>query len=247
VSLDAAKLTGAIGAIDLGSGTNVPGANITGTVPAARLGANLEKLAGNDAGSLTNVVDAGIIGMAASKLTGALGAIDAGSATNLNGTEIRSGTVAAARLGANLEKLAGNDGGSLTNVTAAAPGDMLSTNATPQSKAGKLTLNGGLTVEGLMSLGPSAVQTIAAGAAIAANAANVKVVGDGGAVTATIADGTLDGQVLTIRGTSDANSVTLTNAATVPTFRLGLNDVISYTFVMDTVATNWTEVYRRDN
>lgn len=241
VSLDAAKLTGAIGAIDLGSGTNVPGANITGTVPAARLGANLEKLAGNDAGSLTNVVDAGIVGMAASKLTGALGAIDAGAATNLNATELRSGTVADARLSSALQALAGNNGGALTNVTAAAPGDMLSTNATPQSKAGLLTLNGGATIAGELVLMPSNQQTLTNTAVIAANAANIKVIGDGVAVECTLAAGTTEGQVLTVRGMSDTFTVTLTDV--VPTFRLGIKDVISFTY--DGAA--WVEAYRRDN
>jgi hypothetical protein len=212
-------------------------------VPAARLGANLEKLAGNDAGSLTNVVDAGIIGMSASKLTGALGAIDAGSATNLNGTEIRSGTIEDARLSAALQALAANNGTALTGVVAAASVDALTTNATPQNKAGLLTLDGGLVVGGEFTLKLGDVDAIAEGGAVPADAANIKVAGDGVAVTATIATGTTEGQVLTIRGTSDANSVTLTNAAVVPTFRLGLKDVISFTYD----GSDWVEKYRRDN
>ena len=120
--------------------------------------------------------------------------------------------------------------------------DFLSTNATAQSKAGLLTLNGGLVVSNTLTLIPSAVQTIAEGATIAADAASVQVVGDAGAVTASFADGTTAGQILAIRGTSDANSVTLTNAPVVPTFKLGVGDVIQFTW-----GTAWTEDFRRDN
>jgi hypothetical protein len=120
--------------------------------------------------------------------------------------------------------------------------DFLSTNATAQSKAGLLTLNGGLVVSNTLTLIPSAVQTIATGGTIAADAASVQVVGDAGAVTASFADGTTAGQILAIRGTSDANSVTLTNAPVVPTFKLGVGDVIQFTW-----GTAWTEDFRRDN
>jgi hypothetical protein len=229
VSLDASKLTGAIGAIDLGSGTNVPGANITGTVPAARLGANLEKLAGNDGGSLTNVTSTPFT--------------EGSGLTNLNATELRSGTVADARLSAALQALAANNGTALTGVVVTAGADVLQTNSTSQSKAGLLTLNGGATIGAKLTLTPSATQTLATGANVAADAAMVAVVGDGGAVTCGMADGTAAGQMLSIRGTHADNTVTLTNAAVVPTFRLGDNDIIS--FVWNGIS--WSEMARRDN
>lgn len=262
VSLDAAKLTGAIGAIDLGSGTNVPGANITGTVPAARLGANLEKLAGNDAGSLTNIVSGGIVSLDAAKLQAGtvMPAVDGSAITNLpaatsmDAANLIAGSVASAIDGGAITNLgaanlaAGGvlpalDGGALTNVTAAAPGDMLSTNATAQAKAGLLTLNGGATIAAKLTLTPSATQTLATNANVVANAAIVAVVGDGGAVTCGMGDGTAAGQMLTIRGTHADNTVTLTNAAVVPTFKLAENDVIS--FVWNGVS--WVELVRRDN
>jgi hypothetical protein len=120
--------------------------------------------------------------------------------------------------------------------------DFLTTNATAQTKDGQLTLNGGLVVSNIVVLIPSAVQTIAEGAVITADAASVQVAGDGGAVTASFADGATAGQVLAIRGTSDANSVTLTNAPVVPTFKLGAGDAIQFTW-----GTAWTEDFRRDN
>lgn len=194
-----------------------------------------------DGAGVTNIPSGGIVSLDAAKLTGAIGAIDLGSGTNVPGANI-TGTVPAARLGANLEKLAGNDGGSLTNVTAAAPADMLSTNDTAQSKAGLLTLNGGVTVGGNAVFTPSSVQSIAMDAAVAANAAIVQVASTGGVVTATMANGTTVGQVLKVLGTSDTDTVTLTNAAVVPTFKLGANDAIQ--FVWNGA---WVEEYRRDN
>lgn len=106
VSLDAAKLqaTTVATAIDGSAITNLAGGSIaSGTVPNARLDVDLAKLADNDAGSLTNVVDAGIIGMSAAKLTAATvaTAIDGSAITNLNGANIASGDIASARLTAN--------------------------------------------------------------------------------------------------------------------------------------------------
>jgi hypothetical protein len=120
---------------------------------------------------------------------------------------------------------------------------VLLTNDSAQVKAGKLTLNGGLEVGGLMTLKLGDIETIAVGGAVPASAATVKVVGDSAPVTATIADGATEGQVLTIRGTDDTDTVKLTNAAVVPTFLLGLRDVISFTWD----GSAWVEVYRRDN
>ena len=149
------------------------------------------------------------------------------------------------------------DGGGLTNVSATVAADsvtvamlkddvkayFITTNDTDQSKAGKLTLNGGLEVGGLMTLKLGAVETIAEGAAVPATAANIKVIGDSAPVTATVADGATEGQVLTIRGTDDTDAVTLTNDAVLPNFRLGLRDVISFTWD----GSQWVEVFRRDN
>jgi hypothetical protein len=121
--------------------------------------------------------------------------------------------------------------------------DFITTNDTPQTKAGLLTLDGGATVGGNFVLKLGAAETIAEGGAVPATAANVKVIGDSAPVTATIADGATEGQVLTIRGTDDTDTVTLTNAAVVPNFMIGLRDVISFTWD----GSQWVEIYRRDN
>ncbi|MFA7333525.1 MAG: hypothetical protein WC130_04435 [Kiritimatiellia bacterium] len=130
-------------------------------------------------------------------------------------------------------------------ITDAVPStaEFISTNSTPQSKAGLLTLNGGATVGAQFTLVPSALQTLTNGANVAANAALVAVEGDSGAVTCGMADGAAAGQLLTIRGNNEANKVTLTNAAVVPTFALGTNDLISFMWA----GAAWIEQYRRDN
>jgi hypothetical protein len=231
---------------------------------------------------ITNIPSAGIVSLNANKLEAGtiLPAVDGSAVTNVNASELKSGTIPNARIsnlpasslaagtvasaidGSFITNLASDgitsldaskliagstasaiNGVNITNVTAAAPGDMLSTNSSAQSKAGLLTLNGGATIAGNVIYTPSAVQAIATGAAIAANAAVVKVVGDGGAVTATIADGTTEGQVLKIIGTDAVNTVNLTNAAVVPNFMLGTNDVIQFQWS----GSVWNEDYRRDN
>ena len=214
-----------------GSGvTNIPAAGVQGTaVVGTDIGstvqaydADLDTLALNNGSELTNIAPAGVVG------------------TAVVGTDIGS-TVQAHS--ANLDTLALNDGGSLTNITADAPGDMLSTNDTPQSKAGLLTLTGGATIGQKLTLTPSATQTLTNGANVAIDAAIVAVAGDVGAVTCGMADGSAAGQLLTIRGTHTVNTVTLTNAAVVPTFMLGENDVISFVWS----GSVWVEIARRDN
>jgi hypothetical protein len=196
------------------------------------------KTAGIDGAGITNIpataLQAGTV----------MPAVDGSAITNLPATTSMSaanliiGTVASAIDGSGITNLA------YANIpdAPAAITDYISTNATPQSKAGLLTLNGGVTAGAKVSFTPSAFQAIATGAAIASDAAIVTVAGDGGATTATIADGTVEGQLLTIRGTSDANTVQLTNSV-IPPFMLGTNDVIAFSWVSGV----WVEQYRRDN
>ncbi len=264
VSLDASKLEAgtAIPALDLGAGTNVPAGNLTGTVDDARLSAALQKLAADDGGSLTNIISDGIVSLDAAKLQAGtvMPAVDGSAITNLpaatslDAANLVPGSVASAIDGnaitnlnaANLAAggvLSALDGSALTNLSSAGLTGVLLTNDSAQAKAGKLTLNGGLEVGGTMVLTLGAVETIAEGGAVPASAANVKVVGDSAPVTATVADGATEGQVLTIRGTDDTDTVTLTNTAVVPNFKIGLGDVISFTWD----GSAWVEVLRRDN
>lgn len=105
-ALSAANITagGAISAINGLAITNLDGANLaTGTIPNARLDSDLQQLANDDAGGLTNLPDTGVSGANLSKL-----AVNNGvSLTNIPASGLSD---------ADLVKLAGNDGSSLTNV-----------------------------------------------------------------------------------------------------------------------------------
>jgi len=97
--------------------------SLTGVVANARLDADLQKLAGNDAGSLTNIPAANLAGTVANARLDAdlqtLAVNNAGALTNIPAANL-AGNIANARLDVDLQKLAGNDGGSLTNLNGSA-------------------------------------------------------------------------------------------------------------------------------
>lgn len=179
--------------------------------------------------------------------------VDGGGITNINAANVAAGSVASAFDGGAITNLTGGNivgniayeaiTNALDNYTPAIGDEVLKTNDTPQAKAGLLTLNGGAAIGGTVTLTPSATQTLATDANVEANASLVAVVGDGGAVTCGMSDGTTAGQLLTIRGTHADNTVTLTNSAVLPQFRLGLNDLIGFIWT----GTEWAEQWRRDN
>jgi len=247
-ALDAGNITAAtvLTAVDGSAVTNIGAANITpaGTLPQLDGSALTALDAANiTAGTVASAFDgSAITNLSATTLTNSI--VDGNGIADFtfNGTAEASVVVEAEdstiTVGASGIKV-GTIG--FANMTADLQGQVLTTNATEQAKAGALTLNGGLTVGGNMFLTPSGEQAIAGDAAIAASAAIVKVAGDGAAVTATIADGTTEGQTLLIRGMHADNTVNLTN--TVPNFMLGVGDVIALTWD----GSAWLEQYRRDN
>jgi len=241
-NIDAANIAsgGTLPALDAGALTNIDAANIASgsTLPALDAGA-LTNVPGLAAGSTMEAVDgAAITNLTADNIApgGTITAIDGGAITNIDAANIAAGST-----------LPAVDGAAVTNIGFAGldediVGQFLTTNDTSQSKAGALTLNGTATMSSNVVFAPSAVQTIATDDTIAANGAVVQVVSDGGAVTATFADGTTDGQVLKIIGTSDTDTVRLTNAPVVPIFTLGDKDVIQFFW-----NSAWLEDFRRDN
>ena len=111
-AIPAGELTGALPALDGSALTSLDGSNISsGTVAAARLPATVVY---SDAASttFTNGVSAlsfsgdgsALTNLSAAQLTGALPAIDGANLTNLDADNISSGTVADARLSANVAK-----------------------------------------------------------------------------------------------------------------------------------------------
>lgn len=69
-----------------------------------------------------------------------------------------------------------------------------------------------------------------------------RVTGNGGAVTATLAAGTRDGQIITLMGCDNTNTVTLTGAGQNGDCILALRSVIS--LFWDNGATEWVEIGR---
>lgn len=86
--------------------------------------------------------------------------------------------------------------------------------------------SGSETNSGTQFFPPSAIQSLLAATAIAPNAVTIRVVGNGGAVvlvaTPTITSPATDGQFLLIRGTSDVNTVTLQDEASLAGTKLAL-------------------------
>jgi hypothetical protein len=123
--------------------------------------------------------------------------------------------------------------------------------------ADQLQTDDALSVAGAVITPPSTLQTLAAGNAISADAAKVRVAGSGGAVTLTstptVADGS-DGQFLMILGTSDTNTVTVQDQGTLAgtnlelgagTRVLGKGDILVLSF--DSSDSVWYEVCFANN
>lgn len=101
---------------------------------------------------------------------------------------------------------------------------------------------------------PSSDQSLDNDGTIAVTASNVRVAGNGAAVTLdtdpAIADGSYDGQWIVIKGTHDTNTVTIADACNTrlqggTSVTLGLGDTL---FVMwDAGDSLWDEVSRSDN
>lgn len=116
-----------------------------------------------------------------------------------------------------------------------------------------LSSSGNRTESGRVIQTPSSIQSLLAATAISANAAKVRVVGNGGAVTLTatptISAGVADGQRLLIKGTSASLTVTLQDEASLAgttlqlgaaTRTLGLNSQIELSY--DSTSGHWCEI-----
>lgn len=175
--------------------------------------------------------------------------------TNLDGGQILTGNISTNALTNALSVSGADIGGNistnaLTNALSVA-GSMIGGNISTNALTNALenwsfsvtNITTDLTIGSNVVYVPTAVRTIAAGDTIVADTYIVKVIGDGGAVSAAIGDGGADGQVLKIIGTDADNTVQLTNACVNPSFALGTNDVIQFQWISG----SWLEDYRRDN
>lgn len=105
------------------------------------------------------------------------------------------------------------------------------------SSSGETKLNGKLFTA------PSAIQSLLAATAISPNAGKVRVVGNGGAVTLTatptITSPVDDGQLLLVMGTSDANTVTLQDEASLAGTKLQLGAATRLLGAGDHILLSW--------
>lgn len=142
----------------------------------------------------------------------------------------------------------GGDGGLVYNKITNKLSNFGSISTTGAFDAGSVTVNGALT------LTPSADQSLANDAAVVVADGINRVVGNGGAVVLdtdpAIADGSADGQFIIIQGTSDSNTVQIADAVNTQlaggvAFTLGLGDTMQ--FIWDSGMSLWLEVSRSDN
>lgn len=119
---------------------------------------------------------------------------------------------------------------------------------------GTLDVSGETVLAGTLVGTPSADQSLANDAAIAVNAVNLRVIGDGGAVVLdtdpAISDGSADGQRVLIQGTSDANTVQIADACNTglsggQAMTLGQGDTIE--LIWDSGDSLWYEISRSNN
>ena len=252
-ALDAGNITAGtvLTAVDGGAVTNIDAANIAagGTLPQLDGSAVTALDAANiTVGSVASAFDgSAITNLTPAALTNALTDGNGIASLSFDGSVATSIVVEAdgttIEVGASGIKVGDGQIGITQLDTTATDARYIGTNATEQTKAGALTIEGVFTASDNVVLAPSGLQTLATDANVSDDAAITKVAGDGGAVTVGMDDGATEGQLLTIRGTSDANTVQLTNSAVVPNFMLGDGDLISFTWT----GSVWLEQYRRDN
>ena len=242
--MSASKLTGAMPALDGSALTNLNGSNIaTGTVADARLSANVSLLgqtigaAEIESDAVTtakilnlNVTDGKIAGMSASKLTGAMPALDGSALTNLNGSNIASGTVADARLSANVSLLGQTIGAAEIESDAVTTAKILNLNVTDGKIAGmsasKLTgAMPALDGSALTNLNGSNIAT--GTVADARLTANVSLLGQSIGAAEIEADAVTTGKILNLNVTdakiADLSASKLTGANTLPDGVLSAN------------------------
>ena len=140
----------------------------------------------------------------------------------------------------------------ISSVTTGA-GDYLIVRSSGNVGVGTVGPSATLTVNGTLSMEPSAVANITAGGGVTATKAIVRIQGSGGAVDISanpqIVVG-VDGQMVTLQGMSNANTVLLENGTGLRlqggvAFTMGLGDTL--TLMYDSSVGAWTEIARVDN
>jgi len=240
-NVQSTSLVGNLPAADGSAFTNITAANINGTLPDAVFptilpARNAQALtdinAANISGTLPSTINLAGVGSAITALTagnlvGAISAVDGNAVTNLNASNLGTGTIPAAVIPDPLPTL---DGSNLTNVPALIVGDGSAlTNLTGANVNGVGTLNSDRLTGALPVLD-------------GANLINVPalLVGDGSGLTLLdadeIASGTLDGarfpaNLPAVDGSALTNLTATNLSGSIPLSNLVVKQVLSYTKV----------------
>ena len=154
-------------------------------------------------------------------------------------------------LDANVTEAKINDGAVTTNKIGAGAVitvKILDANVTSAKLAEGITISS-LTVTNKQVLAPIDVQSVAADAEIVVSAPFVPIKGSAGAVSASIAAGTVAGQTLLLRGVDATDTVQITNNPPGVVleggiaFTMGTNDILQLIYN----GAGWMEVHRSDN
>jgi hypothetical protein len=246
---------------DDGAGGAPTGATYLTSTPHADLSAEIP-LSGEATGLVHSTIVTGAITTIPTGVANAAiprvddaGGLTSGEAVFATATGIETKTAALARTALGLGTLATQassavsiSGGTISGVTLTGAGTF-----TTLGVSGAASFAAGVGLGGKTYAPSSTLQSLLAATAIVPDALRLRVVGSGGAVTLTavptITPTSTDGQLLIIQGTSDANTVTLQDSATLPgsqlnlgagTRVLGAGDIIF--LVWDLATTSWSEI-----
>jgi len=223
----------------------------TGAVTTIKiLDANVTEAKINDGAVTTNKIGAGAV--ITSKILDANvteAKINDGAVTT---NKIGAGAVITSKiLDANVTEAKINDGAVTTNKIGAGAVitvKILDANVTSAKLAEGITISS-LTVTNKQVLAPIDVQSVAADAEIVVSAPFVPIKGSAGAVSASIAAGTVAGQTLLLRGVDATDTVQITNNPPGVVleggiaFTMGTNDILQLIYN----GAGWMEVHRSDN
>ena len=175
------------------------------------------------------------LGLAPGQLTPVDTALTAGQAVFAAAGGFQSKDAAAVKTFLSLGTMAAQD----ANVVAVTGGTIAGVTVS----ASTLAASAATTLAGVVALTPSALQTVAPANLIEVSAGKVRVAGSGAPVVLTskptVALGTLDGQLLLVQGTSDANTVTLQDDGSLAGSKLRLGSTSRVLGAGDSVLLSW--------